>query len=917
MSSDRQEITTFKYDQRLLFLQHISQAMLHSHKPVEIAQATLNHLAQMFSFSRGSFVMFDHEAQEFIILAIKETVETALKTGSRYSLHLYPDLSHLQKGEVFQQSIEATSDFINTELAQAGIQTIINVPIRVQNKLIGAINIGRVEKEMFSEVETAVLLEMVNALAAALQQAHLLVQERNQRELAQTLHDISRALNSSLELEQVLDIILEQLAHIVPYDSASIMLRERHLLRNVAHRSIYQHKVRFSELHIANFLHIQELFATHTPQIISDTTTDPRWQAPTIASSIRSWLGVPLILHEDTIGLLNISKSEPNFYKEQDVETAVIFATQAVNAIENARLFTSERQARKMAETLQGANVALTQSLDLDTILDTLLTYVHKLISYDSVSILLLSEDRTAITIHMGKGYETYSQTPLSQSTIFKLDQTPNLKQLTESQKGMIIDDTQQYEGWIPTPHSHHIRNWLGVPLIVGGEIIGLFSLDKCEPYFFTESHLRACESLAAQAAIAIQNASLFHQSRSRAKELELLSDLSKRLRLAPHINEMLHIILESATVVVNIDTGMIYLLDADENQFMLRYSLPQPQHSAASVNNTNLHTTVPLVLIPHPEHDAKNMSIRISNDERGNQIHIPLQTQEQTVGFMVLNLRLAQILTPGQKRLLTAIADIAGSALQRALILETLEQRVEARTHELALANEQLRELDRLKTKFVADISHELRTPLTNIRLYLDLFSKGSPEKREHYFTILKEQSQRLSTLVEDILSLSRFDVPSNHASHAELNINQIVTAIVQNYSPAIQQQNNIVSLALDNNPPQIHGILQHIERAISNLLTNAINHTSNGEISVFTLHDEDWLYLKIQDTGPGISEEDLPHLFERFYRGSKTSQSTTPGTGLGLAIVKEIMLIHNGDVYVESELGQGAVFTLKFPVT
>ncbi len=914
-----QEETLHQYARRLEFLHNMSQAILRAQEPKEIADIVLNYIIQMLTFNRASIILFDHDKREFTILAATEQSSSNLIIGKRYPINLYQNLQSLQKGEITQYDPVKSPTPVSQQLAATGMKLVINVPMLIQNNLIGAINLGRSEKDLFTDEETAVLKEIADPLAAALQQAQLFTKERKQRELAQTLHDINRALTSSLDLQQVLSLILELLEGVVPFDSASVMLREGDVLKNVSHRTIYQEHPRLKELNVSDFPHIQELFSTKKPQVILDTNKDARWQSLSITPSIQSWLGVPLIQNEKIIGLLNLSKNEAEFYDQQDVKTAVIFATQAVNAIENARLFASEQQARKMAETLQSANIALTQSLDLNTIFSTLLSYLSQLIPYDSISIILLDAANKRATLHMGKGYHQYFGTPLPTNTQFDIEDTPNIKQIFATKKSLIITDTQQFEGWVSTPHGAYIRSWLGVPLIAGGDVIGLFSLDKAAPNFFTNEHLRAAETLAAQAAIAIQNSRLFQETKSRSLDLEALSDLSKVLRLAPTINDMLRAILEMARFIVECDMGNIYLHDPASDKFVLRYSIP---HSPIPLSNNDAIEPTPstssqiAISMPPPPTKTNIIPIQLEDGSHARQIQIPLQTQNRTVGLMMLTLTHTHHISTNKHRLLNAVADIAGSALHRAIILETLEQRITERTGALAQANQQLLELDRLKSKFIADVSHELRTPITNLRLYLDLFSKASPEKQAHYIDVLKQQSIRLGNLVEDILSLSSIEASTSLTLFEKLDLNEIIQMLVLNLAPLIHQGHNKIVLNLNENLPQIYGINKHIERAISNLLINAGNHTQNGEIQLTSFYDDNWVYFQIQDSGSGIPEEDLPHIFERFYRGQKTGQSTAPGTGLGLAIVKEIALTHKGDVQVKSKLNQGTQFTIRFPV-
>lgn len=249
------------------------------------------------------------------------------------------------------------------------------------------------------------------------------------------------------------------------------------------------------------------------------------------------------------------------------------------------------------------------------------------------------------------------------------------------------------------------------------------------------------------------------------------------------------------------------------------------------------------------------------------------------------------------------------------------LEERVAQRTHELAAANaslaqavEQLTELDQLKSKFVSDVSHELRTPITSLSLYIDLLEHGKPEKRERYVTGLKEQMARLHKLINDILDLSRLERDEGGRSLIDLNsIAEHVTAMERGSAEAAGLT---LTCEVAENLPPVVARPDQLTRALTNLVSNAIKYTAAGSVRVQTRLDAQRVCLEVRDTGRGIPADELPHVFERFYRGKGVSQSTIPGTGLGLSIVKEIIESHGGTVEVESTVGVGSTFRVWLPV-
>ena len=185
-------------------------------------------------------------------------------------------------------------------------------------------------------------------------------------------------------------------------------------------------------------------------------------------------------------------------------------------------LLLREREARLEAEVMRNANLALTQDLSLERILETLLDYLRKLVPFDSANVMLVEGDSYFVTRAI-KGYEDFLEDiSLAKANIFSPKANALFSQIWETKKSLLVSDTKDEPRWQSVPGSEHIRNWIGVPLVAHGKIIGLYSLDKAQPGYFTGDHVRKAESLAAHAATAIRNGRLFRQVETYAAELEL-----------------------------------------------------------------------------------------------------------------------------------------------------------------------------------------------------------------------------------------------------------------------------------------------------------------------------------------------------------------------------------------------------------
>ncbi len=249
------------------------------------------------------------------------------------------------------------------------------------------------------------------------------------------------------------------------------------------------------------------------------------------------------------------------------------------------------------------------------------------------------------------------------------------------------------------------------------------------------------------------------------------------------------------------------------------------------------------------------------------------------------------------------------------------LEQRVTQRTSELQAANENLTVLGRLKDEFVANVSHELRTPITSIMLYHSML-EIKPQEAKQFVPHLKRETERLATLIEDLLTLTRLDQGRTQLTFNPVDLNRLVEEYVADRTLLAKQRK--LTLTLENlaKPAQARADEKMIGQVLSILLTNALNYTpSSGKVTVRTLagagKDQGWAGFSVSDTGPGIAPEDRKRLFERFFRGKVGRASAMPGTGLGLAIAREIVHQHAGRIEVQSAgvPGEGTTFSVWLP--
>lgn len=260
-----------------------------------------------------------------------------------------------------------------------------------------------------------------------------------------------------------------------------------------------------------------------------------------------------------------------------------------------------------------------------------------------------------------------------------------------------------------------------------------------------------------------------------------------------------------------------------------------------------------------------------------------------------------------------STITDLSGAPIGAVSVHHDLRERKQMEEQHLRLTVQQGR--IQLLENIISDLSHDIKTPLSSIKMSLHLLQKN-PSKQNKYVERMNRQIQHLTKLVEDILTMSRLDQGGALPLQA-LELTFLVEKHKQTYQELSQQKQISITFDLQFKLPPFMGNETEMNRALGNLIENAINYTPQGEsVSVETYQQENFLIFKVSDTGIGIDETDLEHIFDRFYRADKARSASQGGTGLGLAIVKRIIELHQGRIEVQSEIGIGTTFTCQFPI-
>ena len=274
-------------------------------------------------------------------------------------------------------------------------------------------------------------------------------------------------------------------------------------------------------------------------------------------------------------------------------------------------------------------------------------------------------------------------------------------------------------------------------------------------------------------------------------------------------------------------------------------------------------------------------------------------------------------------RRMTSPIGVLAGAArrLGRGDLSQRVRLRGEGEVTALAQAFNSmaadLEYVEQLRRNMVADVAHELRTPLSNIQGYLEAIRDGMIEPDAAAICSLNEETTLLSRLVNELQDLSLAEAGELKLVYQAEDIADLAKQAVTPWQPQLTAREISLSLELADDLPLVSIDWQRVNQVLHNILENAVAHTrKGGSINVAARQKGKWVEVSVSDTGAGIPAEDLPHIFERFYRVDKSRARATGGSGLGLTIAKRLIEAHGGTIGVQSKLGEGSRFSFTLPV-
>ena len=788
-----------------------------------------------------------------------------LRTGKA---ELIPEVS-----EELLKSIARNSEHLQM-LQATGAGSVIVVPLRARERSIGTITISNgKESRRFAPEDLDLVEDLARRAALAIENATLHTSEQDARRRAERsaeqvgrLQAVTAALSGALSPAEVADVLVEQGAVAVGADGGFVRLltSDGQRLELVAAVGISERFVRsYGMLPRAESLPSADVFRSGTARYFDSAAAvaaaSPEFAREHEATGHAAIAFVPLRLQDRAVGVMALSFAEPRTFDDDDRQLLSALADQCAQALERARLYEAEREARAAAEQaiehtrrLQVLAAELAETLTPEQVAQVVVTQGIASIGADAGALQLLSDDGTMLEVVNGQGrsrtlikggWHRFS-VDLNVPTTDALHRLEPVFIESEMDLRKSYPHMQDYPQTLEGRPGLRARAGAHIPLAASGRPLGVLFLGFTRPRKLTETQRSFVLALARQGAQALNRAQLYEA------ELEGRSRLS---RLVERLREG----------VVSVDrNGHVEFASSNAKQML---------GAASPVEGRRL----PKAWLGFP---LRRFVAGLFDAD--------MHTVE------------AQVVSPDGRR----VFDLTGIPARRSETALLVVTDVSAREQR-----------QRAEREFVANAAHELRTPLAAITSAIERLQAGArevPEKRDRFLGHIQHESTRLNRLASSLLVLARAQSQEEQPRREEIGLRDLIAELAEGIE--LKQGVELVVACPPNLSVRTNRDL--LEHALRNLVSNAARSTDHGRVALSACVTGDGsVSIEIADTGFGIAPEELPRLFDRFYRGPNAEPGA--GFGLGLPITKEAVDAIGGRVEIESVAGSGTTARVVLP--
>jgi len=806
-----------------------------------------------------------------------------------------------------------------------------SLPFRAAGQPTGRLTVTYKKAHPFSIEDRQFLRMLADSTAYVIENDMLFKQTQDSLEETGILYQAIRAFANADDKEGILQAIIDYAADpAVDKALLCLLLTEQWHSPNalmevvvswVRGDSVDLTGMRFTAEQFPSWEQIATSSILWVDDVMEDTTLDDTARMGYRALDIGSFVVVPLVTSQKPIGAILLGSSEARHHTEREIRIYQSLADQAAITMENIRLYEeAERRARQLATSARVSQAA-SSILQIDELLPEMVELIKEAFTYDHVQVFLLNDEGTKAMLQASTGESGRQLLAIRHS--LEVGSRSVIGTVTATGKPSIALDTADARViHKPNPYLPNTRSEMAIPLVSRGKILGALDVQSNQPGAFTENDERVLTVLADQLAVAIENAALFELSQRRSEEMGFLFTVAAESAASRRVEDILSTVSELLLQQMNANLVVPYLYN-DPIQSLELVAVASTATPAEiekltqiiSIDSDDITIQVASskmpALLKNIDYDMLEEHHRLPSIHSG--VYLPLITGERLVGVLALESEKPFAFDDNVLNLLQALTGTLAAVIYSSRLFSDLQA-----------ANERLREVDKLKTNFLAAMSHELRTPLNSIIGFSRVILKGidgpvTDMQRQDLQTI-HDSGKHLLGLVNDILDQAKIEAGKMELSKDYFDLGAVIKGVMSSAEGLTKEKSIRLYTEIPSDLPQAYGDEFRTRQILFNLISNAAKFTEQGSIttSAYIIHKDAHSLIKVSvtDTGIGIREEDFPKLFESFQQVDNSTTRSAEGTGLGLPLARSLTELQGGEIELQSEVGVGSTFSVTIPL-
>ncbi|MCX8117277.1 MAG: GAF domain-containing protein [Desulfobacterota bacterium] len=734
------------------------------------------------------------------------------------------------------------------------------------------------------------------------------------------LNTIGQDVNESVDLDEILNRSLDKVVELTDIQSAGIYLLEENTgeLVFAAHRG-------FSKAFAKGVKRIKlgegatgKVALTGEPLFIEDYPSYPEALSFALEEGLRSLALIPLKSRSKIYGTLNLAMKVPYAFTPSSRNLFLSIGQTISGAMERAFLYAENVRRLEEQKTLYAIGQEIVSKLELKVILDKIIKSAIELLKADAGSIALWDNRKQAYVYVVAHG--------LTEILIGK-EVSPSSRgigaEVLKRKRPVLYENYDLHPNRLVELDPFHLKEVLGVPLIVREMVIGVMIVCTKDPRkHFGEKDIELLSSFGQQAAIAIGNAQLYEDSLSKIRHLTALYEISRKLSSTLDLDELLQRALELIREKWGYALCGIFLLDREKRELYIRKVIGRDFEEVKEMRfrvgldgivGWVAQTGEPLY-VPDVSKDTRYIP---GSPEGRSEAAFPLKVRDQVIGVLDLESRELNGFEEEDLKTLSSFASQVSIFIENAQLFSDLRQTLSElrQAQDQIIQAEKLRAMGEMASGVAHDFNNVLAAILGNIQLLLHSLETYDPEEiRERLRTIEKAAKDGAET----VRRIQEFTGKRRDREFIPLSLNDLIQEVAAITEPRWKDQPQKKGIFIElekelGDIPPVLGNPSELREVLTNIVFNAVDAMpKGGRITIATHpHSEDWVEVRISDTGIGMSEEVKKRIFDPFF----TTKGVT-SSGLGLSVSYGIIKRHGGEILVESEPGKGTTFLLHLPV-